>query len=184
MSVPRHKRPRLFYAPHSRRSLSSPSSGSGPAARMLSLQASPRVHYAAWDCTLGGNRTRMAVRRQILTSAVYTNFTTGAERRGWDSNPCGVAAKRFSRPPRYDRFDTSPYQASSFVRTRLQRGLPNAPHDYTQRCHRAPVRRHHSKHRAAFDETRTHICTQNRFSQLNYESILSPLVSGQADSLD
>ena len=93
---------------------------------MLSLQASPRVHYAAWDCTLGGNRTRMAVRRQILTSAVYTNFTTGAERRGWDSNPCGVAAKRFSRPPRYDRFDTSPYQASSFVRTRLQRGLPNA----------------------------------------------------------
>ena len=30
-------------------------------------------------------------------------------RRGRDSNPCGVAPKRFSRPPRYDRFDTSPY---------------------------------------------------------------------------
>ena len=29
-------------------------------------------------------------------------------RRGWDSNPCGVAPKRFSRPPRYDHFDTSP----------------------------------------------------------------------------
>ena len=29
-------------------------------------------------------------------------------RRGRDSNPCGVAPKRFSRPPRYDRFDTSP----------------------------------------------------------------------------
>ena len=30
-------------------------------------------------------------------------------RRGRDSNPCGVAPKRFSRPPRYDHFDTSPY---------------------------------------------------------------------------
>ena len=30
-------------------------------------------------------------------------------RRGWDSNPCEVALKRFSRPPRCDRFDTSPY---------------------------------------------------------------------------
>ena len=30
-------------------------------------------------------------------------------RRGRDSNPCGVAPKRFSRPPRYDRFATSPY---------------------------------------------------------------------------
>ena len=59
-------------------------------------------------------------------SAVYTNSTTGAKRRGWDSNPCAQKDKRFSRPPRYDRFDTSPYQASSFVRTRLQRGLPNA----------------------------------------------------------
>ena len=29
-------------------------------------------------------------------------------RRGWDSNPCEIALKRFSRPPRYDRFDTSP----------------------------------------------------------------------------
>ena len=27
--------------------------------------------------------------------------------RGWDSNPRGLAPKRFSRPPRYDRFDTS-----------------------------------------------------------------------------
>ena len=26
----------------------------------------------------------------------------------WDSNPRGVAPKRFSRPPRYDRFDNPP----------------------------------------------------------------------------
>ena len=30
-------------------------------------------------------------------------------RRGWDSNPRALSDKRFSRPPRYDRFDTSPY---------------------------------------------------------------------------
>ena len=29
-------------------------------------------------------------------------------RRGWDSNPRGLSPKRFSRPPRYDHFDTSP----------------------------------------------------------------------------
>ena len=29
-------------------------------------------------------------------------------RRLRDSNPCGLAPKRFSRPPRYDRFDTPP----------------------------------------------------------------------------
>ena len=37
-------------------------------------------------------------------------------RRGRDSNPCGVAPKRFSRPPRYDRFDTSQYMNLSFDR--------------------------------------------------------------------
>ena len=30
------------------------------------------------------------------------------KRRGWDSNPCAPKDKRFSRPPRYDHFDTSP----------------------------------------------------------------------------
>ena len=29
------------------------------------------------------------------------------KRRGWDSNPRALADKRFSRPPRYDHFDTS-----------------------------------------------------------------------------
>ena len=29
-------------------------------------------------------------------------------RSGWDSNPRALADKRFSRPPRYDHFDTSP----------------------------------------------------------------------------
>ena len=30
-------------------------------------------------------------------------------RRVWDSNPRGREPKRFSRPPRYDHFDNSPY---------------------------------------------------------------------------
>ena len=33
---------------------------------------------------------------------------TRLQRRGWDSNPRALADKRFSRPPRYDHFDTSP----------------------------------------------------------------------------
>ncbi len=43
-------------------------------------------------------------------------FLAADWRRGRDSNPCGVAPKRFSRPPRYDRFDTSPYMKLSFDR--------------------------------------------------------------------
>ena len=31
------------------------------------------------------------------------------KRRGWDSNPRALSDKRFSRPPRYDHFDISPY---------------------------------------------------------------------------
>ena len=30
-------------------------------------------------------------------------------RRVWDSNPRACEGKRFSRPPRYDRFDNPPY---------------------------------------------------------------------------
>ena len=36
------------------------------------------------------------------------------KRRGWDSNPRALADKRFSRPPRYDHFDTSPFVLRCF----------------------------------------------------------------------
>ena len=36
-------------------------------------------------------------------------FKVFNKRREWDSNPRALADKRFSRPPRYDHFDTSPY---------------------------------------------------------------------------
>ena len=45
--------------------------------------------------------------------AANHNLLFSRKRRGWDSNPCALSDKRFSRPPRYDRFDTSPYQISS-----------------------------------------------------------------------
>ena len=34
----------------------------------------------------------------------------GLWRKVWDSNPRGREPKRFSRPPRYDRFDNFPYR--------------------------------------------------------------------------
>ena len=36
------------------------------------------------------------------------------KRREWDSNPRALADKRFSRPPRYDHFDISPYNIMIF----------------------------------------------------------------------
>ena len=44
----------------------------------------------------------------------YWLYRTLVWRRGRDSNPCGVASKRFSRPPRYDHFDTSPCRIRLF----------------------------------------------------------------------
>ena len=39
----------------------------------------------------------------------------GTQRRGWDSNPCAREGKRFSRPPRYDHFDTSPWSCFPII---------------------------------------------------------------------
>ena len=39
-------------------------------------------------------------------------FKVFNKRREWDSNPRALADKRFSRPPRYDHFDTSPANLS------------------------------------------------------------------------
>ena len=36
-------------------------------------------------------------------------YSVFGKRREWDSNPRALADKRFSRPPRYDHFDISPY---------------------------------------------------------------------------
>ena len=41
------------------------------------------------------------------------------KRRGWDSNPCALSDKRFSRPPRYDHFDTSPLRIAEYNHSAL-----------------------------------------------------------------
>ena len=43
------------------------------------------------------------------------------KRREWDSNPRALADKRFSRPPRYDHFDISPYSLFSVFALLCQR---------------------------------------------------------------
>lgn len=44
-----------------------------------------------------------------LSSTFFIYFSVSDKRREWDSNPRALADKRFSRPPRYDHFDISPY---------------------------------------------------------------------------
>ena len=53
----------------------------------------------------------------IIVFGYILNLRISKWRRGWDSNPCGIAAKRFSRPPRYDRFDTSPCDQTILTQT-------------------------------------------------------------------
>ena len=57
-------------------------------------------------CILGKNTF-------LIYKKSYRHLLIRFKRRGWDSNPRALADKRFSRPPRYDHFDTSPYSVSS-----------------------------------------------------------------------
>ena len=56
----------------------------------------------------------------------YVKYVVTNRRRGWDSNPCALADKRFSRPPRYDHFDTSP-KVTIFGRRKLDFNIKNNP---------------------------------------------------------
>ena len=57
----------------------------------------------------GSPFSRLGTSPQAPKSTGYVRPVECIERRGWDSNPRALADKRFSRPPRYDHFDTSPY---------------------------------------------------------------------------
>ena len=50
---------------------------------------------------------------QELFRLFSKSFFVLNKRREWDSNPRALADKRFSRPPRYDHFDISPYSLFS-----------------------------------------------------------------------
>ena len=57
----------------------------------------------------GSPFSRLGTSPQAPKSTGYVRPVECIERRGWDSNPRALADKRFSRPPRYDHFDISPY---------------------------------------------------------------------------
>ena len=63
---------------------------------LLPFQGSPFSHLgtSAW--------------LNLCCSILLTRAMKPCQRREWDSNPRALADKRFSRPPRYDHFDTSP----------------------------------------------------------------------------
>ena len=48
------------------------------------------------------------IKKHLSTTFLFFSVIFITERREWDSNPCALADKRFSRPPRYDHFDISP----------------------------------------------------------------------------
>ena len=63
----------------------------------------------------------------MLSSTFFTFFksfySVFDKRREWDSNPRALADKRFSRPPRYDHFDISPYTLFSVRRVSVRRKM-------------------------------------------------------------
>ena len=56
-------------------------------------------------------------------SRTFLNYFHSQQRREWDSNPRALADKRFSRPPRYDHFDISPYALFSVRRLFARRKM-------------------------------------------------------------
>ena len=54
---------------------------------------------------------KSAKKCEPLENTTFSGIHTSSffKRRGWDSNPRALSDKRFSRPPRYDHFDTSPH---------------------------------------------------------------------------
>ena len=86
--------------------------------RDLNPRAAVNDLHPFQGCPFGqlGYFSRAARTRAIFISYFYIEkefsrillYGISAKRRGWDSNPCALADKRFSRPPRYDHFDTSP----------------------------------------------------------------------------
>ena len=55
------------------------------------------------------SKVKMFFKYSLFGAVRFPSAPHRVWRREWDSNPRGLAPKRFSRPPRYDRFDISPY---------------------------------------------------------------------------
>ena len=71
----------------------------------------------------GSPFSRLGTSPQAPKSTGYVRPVECIERRGWDSNPRALADKRFSRPPRYDHFDISPYTLFSVRHVSVRRKM-------------------------------------------------------------
>ena len=73
----------------------------------------PRAALTTYTLSRGASSANLSTspcladRRSRLMGFARLPFILLSWPRGWDSNPRGLAPKRFSRPPRYDHFDTS-----------------------------------------------------------------------------
>ena len=85
---------------------------------LLPFQGSPFGQLGYFSLCRGSSKK--SVDSICVSSAYILCQIKIKKRRGWDSNPRALADKRFSRPPRYDHFDTSPY----VVRCRCKRRIP------------------------------------------------------------
>ena len=82
-----------------------------------SLGTSPNCPYLLSSSDIHLCRSQRQVILYLVCFILSSTFLTFLKsfyfvfdkRREWDSNPRALADKRFSRPPRYDHFDISPY---------------------------------------------------------------------------
>ncbi len=66
-------------------------------------------------CPFGLLGTSPSEQNLLFYISLSGAFLSVPQRREWDSNPRALADKRFSRPPRYDHFDTSPQMRFSIL---------------------------------------------------------------------
>ena len=75
------------------------------------FDTSPTIYLSA--ASVSPQRQDVFYHSFLLSSILFLSFSNFSfvlnKRREWDSNPRALADKRFSRPPRYDHFDISPY---------------------------------------------------------------------------
>ena len=75
---------------------------------------SRQITYSLFTLTSCFQKILTKWKRQVKSEKVISKKSSFLQmrifwRREWDSNPRDVAVKRFSRPPRYDRFDIPAY---------------------------------------------------------------------------
>ena len=109
----------------------------GASLARLGFWLSPKCRIAVWAITYNKSSNGQCSREPSTTRAFFKTSSCANKkaplwvlrwRRKRDSNPRGVSPKRFSRPPRYDRFDIPAFIKLSCVTAR--KVFPNATRLY------------------------------------------------------